>query len=362
MLSAVMSAMPPPLATSLHATSHAAAAAHHGAYAMRPGAHHGAPPPPTVAPPAAVATRGAAEGAHHGAPAGAAEHASAVASAEKDLVVVGLHGVSRKQAVGMRLRIYYNEEGVPVPYGGVVESVDTKRGLKVLLDGFSCPMRARLACKRSPRRLDLPKRSPRRLDLPSQVLLDGYSKREWVTDEDEWEWDYPPTAGPAVGLPGGGPRPIEAVLGTALFRDVLTRLLKSAATCEGAAKGELPPAPPSKGKRAASGAPKGAADGTAAAPADESGAAPPEKKPRKRPAPKTAPSAEDQGAVVSAREAIDEMGDETGQRRMTKQAHGGPGDLSNAHDSAPSGPSAKPPGGGGGSTRKRKVEAEDAKP
>jgi hypothetical protein len=39
----------------------------------------------------------------------------------------------------MRLRIYYNEEGVPVPYGGVVESVDTKRGLKVLLDGFSCP-------------------------------------------------------------------------------------------------------------------------------------------------------------------------------------------------------------------------------
>lgn len=194
------------------------------------------------------------------------------------------------------------------------------------------------------------------------MLLDGYSKREWVTDEDEWEWDYPPTAGPAVGLPGGGPRPLEAVLGTALFRDVLTRLLKSAATCEGAAKGELPPAPPSKGKRAASGAPKGAADGTAAAPADESGAAPPEKKPRKRSAPKTAPSAEDQGAVVSAREAIDEIGDETGQRRMTKPANDGPGDLSNAHDSAPSGPSAKPRGGGGGSTRKRKVEAEDAKP
>jgi hypothetical protein len=190
------------------------------------------------------------------------------------------------------------------------------------------------------------------------VLLDGYSKREWVTDEDEWEWDYPPTAGPAVGLPGGGPRPLEAVLGTALFRDVLTRLLKSAATCEGAAKGELPPAPPSKGKRAASGAPKGAADGTAAAPADESGAAPPEKKPRKRPAPKTAPNAEDQGAVVSAREAIDEIGDEAGQRRMTKPANDGPGDLSNA----PSGPSAKPRGGGGGSTRKRKVEAEDAKP
>jgi hypothetical protein len=73
---------------------------------------------------------------------------------------------------------------------------------------------------------------------------------------------------------------------------------------------------------------------------------------------------------VSAREAIDEIGDETGQRRMTKPANDGPGDLSNApsgpsanaHDSAPSGPSAKPPGGGGGSTRKRKVEAEDAKP
>ena len=191
-----------------------------------------------------------------------------------------------------------------------------------------------------------------------QVLLDGYSKREWVTDEDEWEWDYPPTVGPAVGLPGGGPRPIEAVLGTTLFRDVLSRLLKSAATCEGAAKGELPPAPPSKGKRAASGAPKGAADGTAAAPADESGAAPPEKKPRKRSAPKTAPIVEDNGAVVSAREANDEPGDETGQLRMTKQANDEPGDLSNA----PSGTSAKPPGGGGGSTRKRKVDAEDAKP
>ena len=178
MMGAVMSAMPPPLTTSLHATSHAAAA-YHGAYAMRPDAHHGAPPPPTVAPPAAVATRGAAEAAHHGAPVGAAENASAVASAEKDLVVVGLHGVSRKQAVGMRLRIYYNEEGASVPYGGVVESVDAKRGLKVLVNGFSCPMRACLACKRSPRRLDLNgfscpmraclvcKRSPRRLDLPT---------------------------------------------------------------------------------------------------------------------------------------------------------------------------------------------------
>ena len=171
------------------------------------------------------------------------------------------------------------------------------------------------------------------------MLLDGYSKREWVTDEDEWEWDCPP----AVGLPGGGARPVEAVLGTALFRDVLSRLTNSAATCEGAAKGELPPAPPSKGKRAASGAPKGVADGTAAAPntapVDERGAAPPEKKPRKRPAPKTAPVAEGKGAVESALQANDEIGD-----------------LSQI----PSGTCAKPPGGGEASSRKRKVEAEDA--
>ena len=171
------------------------------------------------------------------------------------------------------------------------------------------------------------------------MLLDGYSKREWVTDEDEWEWDCPP----AVGLPGGGARPVEAVLGTALFRDVLSRLTNSAATCEGAAKGELPPAPPSKGKRAASGAPKGVADGTAAAPntapVDERGAAPPEKKPRKRPAPKTAPVAEGKGAVESALQGNDEIGD-----------------LSQA----PSGTCAKPPGGGEASSRKRKVEAEDA--
>ena len=187
------------------------------------------------------------------------------------------------------------------------------------------------------------------------MLLDGYSKREWVTDEDEWEWDCPP----AVGLPGGGARPVEAVLGTALFRDVLSRLTNSAATCEGAAKGELPPAPPSKGKRAASGAPKGVADGTAAAPnpapVDERGAAPPEKKPRKRPAPKTAPIAEGKGAVESALQANDEIGD-LSQIPFTKQANDEIGDLSQA----PSGTCAKPPGGGEASSRKRKVEAEDA--
>ena len=44
---------------------------------------------------------------------------------------VGLHGMGREQAIGNRLRVYYNEGGTSVPYGGLVESFDMKRGLRV---------------------------------------------------------------------------------------------------------------------------------------------------------------------------------------------------------------------------------------
>ena len=46
---------------------------------------------------------------------------------EKPLAV-GLHGLTRKQACGSRLTVFYDEDGSSVPYGGVVESVDAKRG------------------------------------------------------------------------------------------------------------------------------------------------------------------------------------------------------------------------------------------
>lgn len=50
---------------------------------------------------------------------------------------VGLHGLSRRQAVGAPIRVYYEESDELVGYDGSVESVDAKRGLRVRLDGFS---------------------------------------------------------------------------------------------------------------------------------------------------------------------------------------------------------------------------------
>ena len=61
---------------------------------------------------------------------------------------------------------------------GTIESVDAKRGLRVRLDGFS--------------------------------------KREWVTNEDEWEW--------LDGAGGAeGPKPVELIVGHSLLRDLLAR-------------------------------------------------------------------------------------------------------------------------------------------
>lgn len=131
---------------------------------------------------------------------------------------VGLHGYTRKQAQGARLRVYYNEDGASVPYGGVCESIDMKRGIR--------------------------------------VKLDGYSKREWVTDDDEWEWEKP-------SAPLAGPRPVEFVVGPVQLREVLARLLKSKESCATAAKGEHMPgqAPKAGGKRGAGGGRAKNADG-----------------------------------------------------------------------------------------------------
>ena len=57
-------------------------------------------------------------------------------------------------------------------------------------------------------------------ELIPQVRLDGYSKREWVTDEDEWEW----VEAIASAATAHGPKPVEFVLGGASFRETLTRL------------------------------------------------------------------------------------------------------------------------------------------
>lgn len=68
--------------------------------------------------------------------------------------VIDLHNLSPRAAVGLRLQVSYMERQgkqlVAVPYRGEVVSVDMRKGLR--------------------------------------VKLDGYVRREWVTDEDEWMW------------------------------------------------------------------------------------------------------------------------------------------------------------------------------
>ena len=73
---------------------------------------------------------------------------------EEEEDVIDLRGVGQKAAVGMRLQVSYMERSgkslLPVAYRGSVASVDMRKGLR--------------------------------------VKLDGYVRREWVTDEDEWTW------------------------------------------------------------------------------------------------------------------------------------------------------------------------------
>jgi len=118
----------------------------------------------------------------------------------------GLHGMSARSVGGARLRVYYEEDGRLVGYPGSAESVDASKGLKVRLDGFS--------------------------------------KREWVTDDDEWEW-----IDGAVGA--DGTRPLEHYLGSVL-RQYIVRLAQAKERFANLAEAALPPAP--AGKRQAAGA------------------------------------------------------------------------------------------------------------
>ena len=121
--------------------------------------------------------------------------ADRVPSGEPDRSAVGLHGLSGKHVIGVRLRVFYCEECASIPYEGVVEALDAKRGLR--------------------------------------VHLDGYPKREWVTDEDEWEWIE-------SSFPREVPRPVELVIGCRAFREVLARLSDTGEMCAKAARGRTP--------------------------------------------------------------------------------------------------------------------------
>ncbi|KAL1528118.1 hypothetical protein AB1Y20_009482 [Prymnesium parvum] len=109
-------------------------------------------------------------------------------------LAVGLHGLDRRHAPGAPVRVYYAEEDGPVPYVGVVESVDAKQGLRVKLQGFA--------------------------------------KREWVTDEDEWEW----LAG--AGDADSGALPVELIVGDKVLRELLANLATQKDAFAEAAKGE----------------------------------------------------------------------------------------------------------------------------
>ena len=168
-------------------------------------------------------------------------------------ISTGLHGLTRKQATTARLVVFYEEDGVSVPYQGAVESVDAKRGIRVRLDGFQ--------------------------------------KREWVTDEDEWEWidgSYD-TDGPSPGFP------IEHVVGAAVYRQTLQRLARTSQVCADAAVGKHTPmahAPAAKKSSKAGGA------GTKRAAAAEPKPPKPPKQP-KQPA-KSAASVQAAGIVAAA--------------------------------------------------------------
>ena len=63
------------------------------------------------------------------------------------------------------------------------------------------------------------------------VHLDGYPKRQWVTnDDDEWEWASGPIEDNAV--------PVELVIGAAAFRQIVVRLQRFSQLCAAAALGK----------------------------------------------------------------------------------------------------------------------------
>ena len=62
------------------------------------------------------------------------------------------------------------------------------------------------------------------------VHLDGYPEREWVTNDDEWEWDSGPIEDNAV--------PVELVVGAVAFRQIVVRLQQLSQLCAAAALGK----------------------------------------------------------------------------------------------------------------------------
>jgi len=137
---------------------------------------------------------------------------SAAAAAAEPQMSTGLHGLPARSVAGARLRVYYEEDGVLVGYDGLAEAADAAKGLKVRLDGFS--------------------------------------KREWLTDEDEWEW-VDGAGGPS------GPWPLERTYGAAL-RTWLAKLAKALEKLDGLARAAEAPPPGKGGKRGSSGAEGGA--------------------------------------------------------------------------------------------------------
>ena len=75
------------------------------------------------------------------------------------------------------------------------------------------------------------------------VHLDGYPEREWVTNDDEWEWDSGPIEDNAV--------PVELVVGAVAFRQIVVRLQQLSQLCAAAALGKYTSDPKRRTREAA---------------------------------------------------------------------------------------------------------------
>lgn len=96
---------------------------------------------------------------------------------EETASVIDLGGISVEDAIGHRLEVSYEEhkgkDTVTTAYRGSVVRVDLHKGLN--------------------------------------VKFDGYARREWVTDEDEWKW-LVPAPEPEAAVEAEDPEAAEAEL------------------------------------------------------------------------------------------------------------------------------------------------------
>mmetsp|Transcript_10678 Transcript_10678/g.30899 ORF Transcript_10678/g.30899 Transcript_10678/m.30899 type:complete len:1881 (+) Transcript_10678:509-6151(+) len=123
----------------------------------------------------------------------------------------GLHGLPASKVSGAPIRVWYDENGSLTSYNGVAEASNPTKGLKVRLIGFG--------------------------------------KREWLTDEDEWEWL------PGAGDPSG-PWPLEKFFGEHL-RHGLIKLEKVAEKLRSLAAATEPPSSGKAAGKRTSGAAEG---------------------------------------------------------------------------------------------------------